>query len=198
MGVKVEGVRADERVVVADTTARNRKMLIGGAIFVVIVVVAAVVVVQALKPVPTYGPAGHEFQASFGGGAVQSSTAQQVGSFRAASGVTGVESWRFASASVAEVVQIENFPTNDPFLIEGADATNLLIQELPGSHAVTISGLPGVELLSTTSYATGYTANFPYTDQAILLQGDTQFVITAAGNSRSDVTSFVHSFKTVG
>lgn len=196
MGVKVEGVRADERVAVADTTARNRRMLIGGAIFVVVVVVVAIVVVQALKPTPTYGPAGHEFQAAFGGGATQSG-AQQVGSFRAASGVTGVESWRYANSSVSEVVLIENFPKNDPFLIEGADATNLLIQELPGSHSVTISGLPGVELVSTSS-GSGFSTNFPYTDQAVLLQGDTQFVISASGNSQSSVQSFVHSFKSTG
>lgn len=196
MGVKVEGVRADERVVVADTTARNRKMLIGGAIFLVIVVVGVIVAMQALKPVPTYGPAGHEFQASFGGGASQSG-AQQVGSFRAASGVTGVESWRYQNSSISEVVQIENFPANDPFLNYGAAATNLLIQELPGSHGVTIAGLPGVALLSTNSDS-GFSTAFPYTDQAVLLQGDTQFVITASGNSSSDVQSFVNSFKTVG
>lgn len=197
MGVKVEGVRADERVAVADTTARNRRMLIGGAIFVVVVAVVAVVVVQALKPTPTYGPVGHEFQVSFGGGATQSG-AQQVGSFRAASGVTGVESWRYANSSISEVVQIENFPKNDPFLIEGADATNLLIQELPGSHSVTISGLPGVALLSSSSSSTGFSTAFPYTDQAVLLQGDTQFVVSASGTSSSSVQNFVNSFKTTG
>ena len=197
MGVKVEGVRADERVAVTDSTARNRKLLIGGAIFVVILVVIAVVVVQALKPVPTYGPAGHQFQASFGGSAAQSG-ALQVGSFRAASGVTGVESWRYASSSIEEVIQIEKFPSNDPYLLYGANATNLLIQELAGSHSVTISGLPGVELLTTNSSSTGLSTAFPYTDQAVLLQGDTQFVISASGNSQPDVQSFVHSFKTVG
>jgi len=196
MGVKVEGVRADERVAVADTTARNRKMLIGGAILVVIVVVLAIVVVQAMKPVPTYGPVGHEFQASFTGSATQAGAAQ-VGSFRAAGGVTGIESWRYANSSISEVVQIENFPANDPFLNYGANATNLLIQELPGSHAVSISGLPGVELVTATSYS-GLSTDFPYTAQAVLLQQDTQFIITASGSSKSNVEAFVSSFKTAG
>jgi hypothetical protein len=197
MGVKVEGVRADERVVVADTTARNRKMLIGGAIFVVVVAVLAVVVMQALKPTPTYGPVGHEFQAAFGGGATQSG-ALQVGSFRAANGVTGVESWRYANSSITEVVQIENFPSNDPYLNYGADATNLLIQGLGGGHAVRVSGLPGAELLTTSGTGGLVQTAFPYTDQMVLIQGEALFVVTASGNSQSSVTGFVHSFKTVG
>lgn len=198
MGVKVEGVRADERVAVADTTARNRKMLIAGAVVVVVIAVVAVVLVQAIKPVMTYGPVGHQFQVSFAGGATQSGQAEQIGSFRAASGVTGVESWRYADSTISETVQIGNFPPNDPFLIDNAAATNLLLQELSGSHAIALSGLTGVEASATTNYNSGITAAFPYTDTAVLLQGDTQFVITASGNSASQVQTFVHSFKTVG
>jgi hypothetical protein len=197
MGVKVEGVRADERVAVTDTTVRNRRMLIGGGVVVVVVAVVAVVLLQSIKTTPTYGPVGHQFQVTFGGSATQSASQAQIGSFRAASGVTGVESWRYADSSVSETVQIEDFPANDPFLIDNSAATNLLLQELAGSHAVTISGLPGVEGLSTTTY-NGVTAAFPYTDTAVLLQQDTQFIVTASGNSSSQVQSFVHSFQTTG
>jgi hypothetical protein len=198
MGVKVEGVRSDERVVVADSTARNRKLLIGAVVVVVVVVVAAFVATSALKGTPTYGPVGHQFQADFAGSATQAGAAQ-VGSFQATSGVSGVESWRYGTSSATQIIEIESIPANDPFLNYGADATNLLLQELTGSHAVTISGLPGVELLSTGGTGVGgISTAFPYTDTAVLLQGDTQYIVSASGDSQSSVQGFVHSFKTVG
>lgn len=196
MGVKVEGVRADERVAVADSTARNRKLLIGGGIALVVVVVVVVVLMEALKPVPTYGPVGHQFQIAFGGGPTQSGAAN-VGGFQATTGVSGQETWRFGNSSITETVEIESIPANDPFLLYGQAATGLLEQELPGSHAVSISGLIGVEATVSGSNG-GLSTTFPYTATAVLIQGNTQYIVQASGESESDVTSFVDSFKTVG
>ena len=50
--------------------------------------------------------------------------------------------------------------------------------------------------MATNSGASSFSSSFPYTDIAVLLQGDTQFVISASGTSQSDAQRFVHSFKT--
>lgn len=192
MGVKVEGVRSDERIAVADTTGRNRKLLLGGGAVVVVLVVLIVVLVEALAPTATYGPVGHQFRINFDGAPTQSGAAQ-LGGFNPTAGVTGQQSWRFGSSSVTETVLIEYFPPNDPFA-----PTNILSQELPQSHPVTISGLQGFETTAASSSSNSYSTSFPYTDIAVLPQGDTQIVISASGTSQSAVQSFVHSFKTVG
>jgi hypothetical protein len=199
MGVKVEGVRADERVSLVDPAARKRRrrIVLGGAGVAALALV--VVLLMFLGGSPTvYGLSGQHFEVAFTGAPIQSGQLSQPTAFSAAPGVKGVESWRYGDASVSELVEIQQFPSNDPYLVLGKEADNLLAQELAGSHATTIGGLPGVELV-TQGTPGSLPGMFAVTETVVLLdpQAQIQYVLIASGPSVSAVSAFVGSFQVV-
>lgn len=193
MGLKVEGVRSDERVRLTDSTQKNRKLLIGGVIGGLVLLVILIVVMMSGGGSSGYGSGSESFRVSFTGSPTQSATSQLSSGVKITSSVSNVQSWRYGNAGLTEMVQSETVDPTDNFLGQGVEAVQILQPELPGSTPVTINGLSGVEVFSTSG-GSGLSAAFPYSDTALLLDGNTLFVVSAAGDSKSDVTGFVHSF----
>jgi hypothetical protein len=200
MGVKVEGVRADERVSLVDPAARRRRrrLLLGGGGLGVLVLVVVLLMFVGGSP-PVYGPSGEHFEVAFTGAPIESGQLSEPTAFNAAPGVKGVQSWRYGDASVSELVEIQQFPANDPYLVLGDEADNLLAQELTGSHPTTIGGLPGVELV-TQGTPGSLPGLFAVTETVVLLdpQAQIQYVLIASGPSVSTVSAFIDSFHAAG
>jgi hypothetical protein len=200
VGVKVDGVRPDERTSLVDPVARarRRRFLLGGGFGGALLVLILLVLILGGSPA-VYGPQNRHFEIAFTGAPIESGgQLAQPTAFSAVPGIQGVESWRYGDSSVSELVEVEQFPADDPYLVLGKEADNLLAQELPGSRATTVGNLPGVELITQGSPAS-LPGLFPVTETAVLINPKTQsqYILIASGESVSDTSGFVDSFKAV-
>ncbi len=191
IGVKVEGVRSEERVILADTTSRNRKLLFGAIATVVVALVAVFGLMQALKPTPEYGPAGHKFEVDFGGTPSQSSQAianNQVSSVGGS--LSSIQTYTYANTTMSQAVEVGNVTEQ----IFGNDASPNLESELPHGSLTTIAGLPASTLVTQTGSLT-----YPVEETVLMINvnAQIQYEIQVQGKTLADIQAFVQSFKLV-